>query len=95
VDALHLFCSLLGQVAGNVALTLGARGGIYIGGGIVPRLGDWFERSEFRASFESKGRFTRYLRAIPTFVLRANAEAALQGASRALDLPATLCFART
>lgn len=86
--ALSLFCGLLGQVAGNVALTVGARGGLYIGGGIVPRLGDWFDRSDFRASFEAKGRFTSYLRAIPCFVLKANAEAALLGASRALDMQA-------
>ena len=89
-SALALFCSLLGHVAGNVALTLGARGGLYIGGGIVPRLGDWFDRSAFRESFEAKGRFSSYLHDIPTFVLRANAEAALLGASRALDMQAAM-----
>ena len=86
ISVMDMFCSLLGQVAGNVALTLGTRGGMYIGGGIVPRLGEWFEQSSFRSTFESKGRFTRYLRDIPTYVLPANAEAALRGASRALDL---------
>jgi len=83
--ALALFCGLLGEVAGNLALTLGARGGLYIGGGIVPRLGDWFGRSPFRARFEAKGRFTSYLQAIPTLVVRNGEEAALLGASRALD----------
>lgn len=87
--ALALFSSFLGHVAGNVALTLGARGGVYIGGGIVPQLGDWFDRSGFRKGFEAKGRFTRYLQDIPTLVLHANAEAALLGASRALDMEAT------
>jgi len=85
VAALQLFCSLLGNVAGNVALTLGARGGLYIGGGIVPRLGEWFDRSRFRERFESKGRFRSYLQAIPTYVVQAGDQAALLGASRALD----------
>ena len=88
--ALALFCSFLGHVAGNVALTLGARGGVYIGGGIVPQLGDWFDRSGFRECFEAKGRFTGYLQDIPTLVLHANAEAALLGASRALDMQTTM-----
>jgi glucokinase len=88
-SALTLFCSFLGHVAGNVALTLGARGGLYIGGGIVPQLGAWFDRSGFRESFEAKGRLAGYLRQIPTLVLNDNAEAALLGASRALDMQAT------
>ncbi|MET0209752.1 MAG: glucokinase, partial [Burkholderiaceae bacterium] len=84
-DVLRMFCGLLGDFAGNVALTLGARGGLFIGGGIVPRLGDWFDTSPFRARFESKGRFTSYLRAIPTYVVHEADQAALLGASRALD----------
>jgi glucokinase len=85
--ALSMFCSLLGSVAGNLALTLGARGGVYIGGGIVPRLGDWFARSSFRERFESKGRFRDYLRGIPTYVVTSATSPALRGACRALDLP--------
>ena len=50
---LDTFCALLGNFAGNVALTLGARGGIYIGGGIVPRFGDRFFASQFRERFEA------------------------------------------
>jgi len=84
-DALGLFASLLGNVAGNLALTLGARGGMFIGGGIVPQLGDWFARSGFRASFEAKGRFRAYLSEIPTYVVQSSDQAALVGASRALD----------
>jgi glucokinase len=64
-----MFCTMLGTMAGNLALTLGARGGVYIGGGIVPRLGQTFARSPFRQSFEAKGRFQAYLAAIPTFVV--------------------------
>jgi glucokinase len=85
VKTLTVFCGLLGNVAGNVALTLGARGGVYIGGGIVPQLGAWFDRSPFRQRFESKGRFTDYLRAIPTWVVQSEVSPALIGASRALD----------
>ncbi|UXH78076.1 glucokinase [Roseateles amylovorans] len=84
-EVLRMFCGLLGDVAGNVALTLGARGGLYIGGGIVPRLGRWLDESPFRARFESKGRFTAFLRAIPTLVVQQADQAALLGAGRALD----------
>ncbi|AKJ29705.1 glucokinase [Caldimonas brevitalea] len=84
VTALALFCSFLGNVAGNIALTLGALGGVYIGGGIVPRLGEWFDRSTFRQRFEDKGRFRPYLEGIATFVVQARAPA-LIGAARALD----------
>ena len=86
VRAVALFCSFLGNVAGNLALTLGARGGVYIGGGLVPRLGDAFAQSAFRACFEGKGRFQEYLCAIPTWVIRTDASPALAGAARALDL---------
>lgn len=81
-----LFCAFLGTVAGNLALTLGARGGVYLGGGIVPRLGARFDASAFRGRFESKGRFTAYLQAIPTFVVQARTSPALSGAARALDV---------
>ncbi|MDH0865412.1 glucokinase [Mitsuaria sp. GD03876] len=84
-DVVAMFCALLGDIAAHVALTLGARGGMYIGGGIVPRLGEWFDRSPFRARFEAGGRLTSYLRAIPTFVVQQADQAPLLGASRALD----------
>jgi glucokinase len=82
--ALEIFCALLGTVAGNLALTLGALGGVYIGGGIVPRLGEDFHRSTFRQRFEAKGRFASYLAAIPVYVIEADASPALLGAGRAL-----------
>jgi glucokinase len=84
VDALSVFCSLLGSAAGNLALTLGAHGGVYIGGGIVPRLGEYFHRSAFRCSFEAKGRFAEYLAGIPAYVIHAQ-NPALIGAAIALD----------
>jgi glucokinase len=83
--AIDLFFSLLGNVAGNLALSLGARGGMYIGGGIVPRLGDRIERSLFRQRFEDKGRFRGYLAGIPIWVVNARMSPALIGAARALD----------
>jgi glucokinase len=85
VEALNLFCALLGSVAGNLALTLGAHGGVYIGGGIVPRLGEWFDASAFRARFEAKGRFRPLLQGIPVWVITAPTSPALLGAARALD----------
>jgi len=68
-EALGMFCAMLGTVAGNLALTLGARGGIYIAGGIVPRLGAALAETDFRRRFEDKGRFRAYLSAIPTYVV--------------------------
>lgn len=69
--AVEAFCGMLGTVAGNLAITLGAQGGIYIGGGIVPRLGERFVKSSFRARFEHKGRFVDYLSRVPTYVITA------------------------
>lgn len=80
---LDLFCALLGSFAGNVALTVGARGGLYVGGGIVPRLGERFFSSRFRERFEAKGRYRPYLQAIPTHLIT-DTMAALTGAGAAL-----------
>ncbi len=68
-EAVAMFCAMLGTVAGNLALTLGARGGIYIAGGIVPKLGARFVASAFRERFEAKGRLRPYLAKIPTYVV--------------------------
>ncbi|MBU6441304.1 MAG: glucokinase [Betaproteobacteria bacterium] len=67
--SLELYCRILGTVAANVALTVDARGGLYIGGGIVPRLGDFLEQSSFRARFEDKGRLSVLLARIPVLVI--------------------------
>lgn len=84
VEALSVFCGALGNVAGNLALTLGARGGVYIGGGIVPRILDFFVASDFRQRFEQHGRLTAYLEAIPTYVINSDYPA-LIGAAVALN----------
>ncbi|HLY58089.1 MAG TPA: glucokinase [Stellaceae bacterium] len=68
-EAVDIFCATLGMVAGDLALTLGARGGVYIAGGIVPRLGARFALSGFRRRFEDKGRFQTYMAPIPTFLI--------------------------
>jgi glucokinase len=68
-EAVALFCAMLGTFASDVALTFGARGGIYIMGGIVPKILDIFRRSAFRERFEMKGRYRFYLGSIPTYVV--------------------------
>jgi glucokinase len=83
-QTLDMFCALLGGFAGNVALTLGARGGVYIGGGIVPRFADRFFASGFRQRFEAKGRFQAYLSAIPTLLIT-DTLAALSGSALAIE----------
>jgi glucokinase len=85
IESLTLFCAWLGTIAGNLALTLGALGGVYIGGGIVPRLGPWFNTSPFRARFEAKGRFQAYMARMPVWVITSPQSPALLGAARALD----------
>ncbi|WP_029015077.1 glucokinase [Niveispirillum irakense] len=69
VEALDMFCAMLGSVAGNLALSIGARGGIFIAGGIVPRFMGWFGHSRFRKRFVEKGRMRAFLGPIPTYVV--------------------------
>lgn len=83
-QTVEVFCQMLGTAAGNLALTLGARGGVFIGGGIVPRLGERFLVSGFRKRFEGKGRFSAYVSRIPVFVIK-DTFAALKGVSVLMD----------
>ncbi|MEQ1879426.1 MAG: glucokinase [Burkholderiales bacterium] len=83
-EAVDMFCAILGTAAANLVITLGASGGCYIGGGIVPKLGDYFAHAPFRARFENKGRFSDYLAAVPTHVILAPAPA-LRGLATLLD----------
>jgi glucokinase len=85
-EALDMFCAMLGTIAGNLVLTLGAVGGVFIGGGIVPRLGRYFARSPFRDRFEDKGRFADYLAPVPACVIHAS-RPALIGVARAFSDP--------
>jgi glucokinase len=70
-DTLLRFLKILGDVSGDAALTFGARGGVYLCGGILPRLLDWLPRSRFQEAFTAKGRMSVYTAAIPVWVVTA------------------------
>ena len=67
--ALSLFCVIMGRFGGDLALTLGTFGGVYIAGGIVPRFLEFFKASGFRGGFEDKGRFKDYVHPIPVYLI--------------------------
>ncbi len=67
LTALNMFCEGMGSAAGNLALTLGAKGGIYVAGGVVTKFQDFFIQSDFRRRFEDKGRFVNDLKPIPMY----------------------------
>jgi len=69
LETVEIFSLMLGTVASNLALTFGAKGGIYLAGGILPAISELFANSGFRDRFETKGRFSEYLAAIPTFLI--------------------------
>ncbi|MAE02991.1 MAG: glucokinase [Porticoccaceae bacterium] len=69
LQTLDMFCEGMGSAAGNLALTLGAKGGVYIAGGVIPRFQEFFINSGFRSKFEDKGRFVSYLQPIPVFIV--------------------------
>lgn len=85
-EVLTKFCAMFGTVAGNLVLTLGAVGGLYIGGGIIPKMEQFFFQSQFRARFEAKGRYVEYLQPIPAWLITSQAPA-LVGAARAFTDP--------
>ncbi|HCM46482.1 MAG TPA: glucokinase [Colwellia sp.] len=68
-QALSQFCKVLGSFAGNLALTTGSIGGVYIAGGIVPRFVDYLKNSEFRERFETKGRMSHLNEQTPTYII--------------------------
>jgi glucokinase len=69
VEAVTMFSTLLGAAAGDLALTVGARGGVYVAGGVCLRLGPLFDRVAFRRRFADKGRMRSYLEPIPTWLV--------------------------
>ena len=69
VEAIEMFCVMTATLAGNLALTFGAAGGVYVGGGILAQHPDMLDADAFRERFEAKGRFRGYMRAIPTFLI--------------------------
>lgn len=82
-EALDVFAAWLGRFAGNIALAFGGRGGVYIGGGIAPKITALLSAGPFRESFEQKGRMRAYLAPIPVYVILAEF-ATLKGAAVAL-----------
>jgi glucokinase len=84
-EALDRFCAILGGVAGDLALTFGARGGVFVSGGIAPRMADRLAASKFRERFEDKGRLTEYVRDIPSSLVL-HPHPALLGAARELSM---------
>jgi glucokinase len=70
-EAVRLFTGWLGAVAGNLALTLGAHGGVYLAGGILPRWRGLFDEALFRARFEDKGRMKVFVAPIPCYLVTA------------------------
>lgn len=66
----HFMC-LLGHYAGNLAVATGARGGVYIAGGIVPRIRTLIDRQSFRHAFEQRGKMQAYMEAIPVSLVMA------------------------
>jgi len=84
-ETLDRFCAILGGVAGDLALTFGARGGVFVSGGIAPRMADRLAASQFRARFEDKGRLSGYVSEIPTSLVL-HPYPALLGASRELSM---------
>lgn len=85
IEAMDRFCAVLGGVAGDFALAYGARGGVYLAGGVSRHLMHTLHNGEFRQRFEQKGRFESYLREIPTRVILHPHTIALLGAARALS----------
>lgn len=83
---LNHFCELLGRAASNAALTVGAQGGVYIAGGIIPRFPEFFAESGFRQAFEANDKMIGYVKAMPTYLVTAE-NPGLIGACAALHNP--------
>jgi len=83
-EALDRFGGILGAVAGDLALTFGARGGVYVSGGIAPRIAERLAAGSFRARFEDKGRLSDYVATIPTYLVL-HPYPAIVGAARQLE----------
>ncbi|MDA7591807.1 glucokinase [Pseudomonadales bacterium] len=88
LETLDFFCEVAGAVAGNLALTFGAKGGVYIAGGVIPRFTSILLKSGFRSAFEDKGRFRDYLSEIPCFLVT-QPDLGLFGAAQFLNLEHT------
>ena len=84
-QTLDIFCRMFATVSSNLAVMTNSFGGVYVGGGIIPKMLDYFVKSDFRCRFEEKGRYRPYLAQMPIFVIMQDFPAFL-GASYALDV---------
>ena len=78
--AVNVFCAILGSFAGNAAVTTGARGGVMLAGGILPKISDVFLKSDFNARFGAKGPHEKYLAKVPVHLLTSEATALIGAA---------------
>jgi len=85
-ESIHMFFEILGQVAGDLALTMGAVDGVYIAGGIAKRYPELLQNSGFRNAFDNKGRYRAYMERIPTLLITHDEPGLLGAASCALEL---------
>jgi glucokinase len=83
-QTLAQFCKIMGSFGGNLALNLCTTGGVYVGGGIASRFVEFVGNSDFRSRFEDKGRFSHYVKSIPTFIIT-EPDHGLIGAAAYLD----------
>jgi glucokinase len=81
-ESIAVFCSVFGAVAGDIALAHGARGGVFLAGGVAQKLVKQLGQGDFRKRFEDKGRLAHYVRPIPTRLILTE-DAAFLGAARA------------
>jgi glucokinase len=86
IEAIQMFFEILGQVAGDLALTMGAQNGVYIAGGIAKRYPQLLQDSGFRNAFNNKGRYRAYMERIPTLLITYDEPGLLGSASCALEL---------
>ena len=84
--SLALFCSVLGAVAGNLALAVLATGGVFVAGGIAPRILPYIQSGVFREAFERKGRLHTVIERLPAFVVT-HPQIGLLGAATAASHP--------
>jgi glucokinase len=84
-EAVKIWSGQLGAIAGDLVLVLGARGGVYLGGGVLAKMGDIFHLEAFLARFVDKGRASSYLRDIPVYHIN-HSQPGILGVARALAL---------
>lgn len=91
VQALNLFCCVLGSFSGNLALLHNAQGGVFIAGGIVPRFINFLKKSEFRQRFEDKGRLSAIPKSVPVFIVKESQPGLLGAFAVIKQRLATIC----